>query len=249
MPEVDWFLAVAAIVAALAVGMSKGGLPIVGMLSVPILALVMSPVRAAAVLLPIYIISDMVGLWLYRRDFSPRNLAILIPAGVAGVGIGWATATVISDRAVTLLIGFVALAFCIDLWRKRKRTIPPKPADVPRGLLWGVLTGFTSFVSHAGAPPYQMYMLPQKLPKLVFAGTSTILFTVINLAKLGPYWALGQMSPQNLQFFWLLVPAAIVGTYAGRSLVNRIPQELFYRFVQGALFVISLKLIFDGIRG
>ncbi len=77
--------------------------------------------------------------------------------------------------------------------------LPPRPADVPRGLFWGSITGFTSFVSHAGAPPYQMYVLPQRLEKMVYAGTSTIVFAIINLLKLPPYWFLGQVNLGSLR--------------------------------------------------
>jgi uncharacterized protein len=81
---------------AVLVGLSKGGLPSTGTLAVPILSLVMSPIKAATLLLPIYVISDAVGVWLYRKNFSLWNLKVLIPAGVFGVFVGWLTASMIS---------------------------------------------------------------------------------------------------------------------------------------------------------
>ena len=176
--------------AAFLVGLSKGGLPAVATLGVPVLALVMSPVVAAALLLPIYIVTDWVGLWLYRRTYSARNLRILIPAGLLGVLIGWAIAARVSDGFVGLLVGVVGIAYCLNAWIRHRSAAEARPADVPRGVFWGTLAGFTSFVSHSGAPPFQMYVLPQKLEKLAFAGTATILFAIINLAKLVPYWEL-----------------------------------------------------------
>ena len=173
--------------AAAMVGLSKGGLPTVGMLSVPILSLFMSPVKAVVMLLPIYIISDMVGLWLYRKNFSAINLKILVPAGVGGVLVGWLTASLVSDTAVKMMIGLLGVGFVLNAWRKRHAEPAPKPARWRQGMLWGSLSGFTSFISHAGGPPFQVYLLPQKLPKLVFAGTSTLFFAFINLAKLWPY--------------------------------------------------------------
>ena len=149
-----------------------------GALGVPLMALSISPVAAAALLLPIYIVSDMFGLWVYRRDFDRRNLLILIPATTLGIAIGWATYSITSERLVTLLVGVIGLSYCINALVKRGN-VERKPADVPRGLFWGTLTGFTSFVSHSGGPPYQMYTLPQKMEKMVFAGTSTILFAVL----------------------------------------------------------------------
>jgi uncharacterized membrane protein YfcA len=239
------FFAVAG-AAAFFVGASKGGLPMVGVLGVPLLALVMSPVAAAALLLPVYIVSDMVGLWAYRKEYSPRNLAILIPAMVFGVGLGWATARITEEWMVTLLVGVIGLYYCITVVFRNTRA-PPRPADIPRGVFWGMIAGFTSFVSHTGGPPYQAYVLPQKLPKMMFAGTSTIVFAVINLVKLVPYWALGQFNPGNLEVAAMLSPVAVAGALIGYKLTTVIPETLFYRIVEAALFLISLKLIYEAL--
>jgi hypothetical protein len=239
----------AAVPAAILVGLSKGGLPVVGMLGTPILALAVSPVTAAAMLLPIYVVSDLFGLQAYRRRFDRRNLAILIPATTIGVALGWATASITSERLVTLVIGAIGLAFCFDQYWKRRHQLEPKPADVRRGMFWGAVTGFTSFVSHAGAPPYQMYVLPQRLDKLTYAGTTTVLFAYVNAIKLIPYWALGQLNAANLKVAALLALPAIAAVYAGVWLVRVIPEALFYRLVIGALALVSLKLIWDAAAG
>ncbi len=239
----------AATMAALCVGLSKGGFPIIGMLAVPILALVVPPVMAAGLLLPFYNVTDIFGVIAYHRSFDRRNLAILIPAGLAGVALGWATARYVPERYVTLLIGVIGIAFCMNYLLRRLETAAPRPADLPRGIGWGIITGFTSFVSHSGAPPYQMYVVPQKLDKMVFAGTSTLLFAVINAAKLLPYWALGQLSFGNIKLMIWIFPIAIAATFAGFWLTKVMPQKLFYRIVMVALFVISLKLVHDGLLG
>jgi uncharacterized membrane protein YfcA len=228
------------------VGASKGGLPMVGVLGVPLLALVMPPVAAAALLLPVYIVSDMVGLWAYRKEYSARNLLILVPAMIFGVGLGWATAKITEEWMVTLLVGVVGLYYCASVVF-RKANAPPKRADVPRGVFWGMIAGFTSFVSHTGGPPYQAYVLPQKLPKMMFAGTSTIVFAIINLVKLVPYWALGQFNTSNLEAAAILSPIAIGGALIGYKLTAIIPEGIFYRLVEVALFAISLKLISEAL--
>jgi uncharacterized protein len=238
---------ICAAVAAIFIGLSKGGLPMIGMLGVPVLALVISPIRAAALLLPIYVVTDMFGLMAYRREFSRRNLAILVPAAIVGIFVGWATARLVSEDIVTLLVGVIGLAYCLDLWLKRHRKLPPRQADVPRGLFWGALTGFTSFVSHSGAPPYQMYVMPQRLSKLVFAGTSTILFAIINAVKLVPYWALGQLNPENIKTAALLFPIGIMATLAGVRIVRIISEAAFLRLVAVGLLAVSVKLTVDGL--
>jgi uncharacterized membrane protein YfcA len=243
------FFYAVALIAAMLVGASKGGLPMVGMLGVPVLALATSPVHAAGLLLPIYVVTDVFGLWAYRHEFDRRNLMILIPATTLGVAIGWATASIVSERLVTLIVGLIGLAFSLNYWLRTRHAAAPHAADIPRGLFWGTVSGFTSFVSHAGAPPYQMYVLPQRLDKMIYAGTTTILFAVVNAVKLVPYWALGQLSLANLKTVAALFPFAIAATFAGVKLTRIIPQDIFYRLVIGALFLISLKLIYDAAAG
>lgn len=234
--------------AALLVGLSKGGLPAVGMLAVPVLSLVMSPVKAAVLLLPIFVISDVIGIWLYRRDYSAANLRILVPAGVFGVLVGWLTASLVSDLAITFMIGVVGVAFCLNVWLRKQDHAPAQPAHTAKGWFWGSLAGFTSFISHAGAPPFQVYMLPQKLPKTEFAGTATIVFAVINAAKILPYQNLRPYSSETLWSAAALIPFALVGAACGAYLTRRMADVWFYRIVQISLFAVSLKLIFNALQ-
>lgn len=246
MPWHDTYLILACLAAWL-VGLSKGGLPSIGTLAVPILSLVMSPVKAAVMLLPIYVISDAAGIWLYRKEFSLINLKILIPAGVFGVVMGWLTASFISDIAIKLLMGLIGVSFCLNAWFKKNANTVPQPAHVPKGLFWGSLAGFTSFISHAGAPPFQVYVLPQRLPKAQFAGTSTIVFAVINAAKIWPYQQLRPYSSDDLMSAAVLIPAALIGTVMGAYLTRRMPDVWFFRIIQAGLLLVSLKLIADAL--
>jgi len=239
----DTYFALAGL-ASLLVGLSKGGLPTVGMLAVPILSLYMSPIKAAVLLLPIYIISDVVSVWLYRKDFSASNLKILVPAGVLGVFIGWLTASFTSDTAVKLMIGCMGVGFCLSTWLRR--TPQAKQAvSLKKGLFWGTMAGFTSFISHAGGPPFQIYVLPQRLPKVQFAGTATLLFAVINAAKILPYQLLQPYAYDDLLRAANLIPFALLGTVIGAYVTKRIADVWFYRLVQVGLFVVSIKLISD----
>jgi uncharacterized protein len=247
MPTFDPTFYLVAALAALLVGLSKGGLSNMGVLGTPVLALVISPVQAAALLLPIFVVSDMFGLWAYRREFDKRNLIILLPAAMLGITIGWATYSLVSDRVVGFMIGAIGVLFCLNAWRVRNQTVQPKKADVPRGVFWGTVMGFSSFVSHSGGPPYQVYVLPQQLSKTVFAGTTTIAFAIVNAVKLLPYWSLGQLSAANLKVAAMLMPIAIVGTFIGVRLVRVLPQKTYFVFVQVMLFVVSIKLIVDAL--
>lgn len=242
MPIDYWFWGLA-IVASLCVGISKGGLPLIGILAVPIMSLVISPVVAAGLLLPIYIVSDIYGLWIYRRDYDMRNIAIIVPAATIGIGIGWATAHITSDDVVKFLVGVIGLAYCLDTILKAHRNPPARPADLPRGIFWGAISGFTSFVSHAGGPPYQMYVLPQRLEKMVYAGTTTIIFAIINLLKLPPYLFLGQVNLGSLEKSLILGPVSLVGAYIGYKATKVMPPKLFFRAVEVALFLVAILLI------
>jgi uncharacterized membrane protein YfcA len=246
MAEV-WFW-LAAVVAATVVGLSKGGLPVVGVLAVPVMALVMNPVVAAGMLLPVYVVSDMFGLYAYRHAFDRRVLAIVVPGAIVGIGIGWATASIVPEAAVTLLVGVIGVAFSLNLILRKPVIAEPKRAEVAPGLFWGTVAGFTSFVSHTGGPPYQVYALPLGMPKAVFAGTATIAFAIINAVKLIPYCALGQLSLDNLEMAAVLAVPAVIAVFAGVRLVKVMPEKLFFQLVTWALLLISVKLIWDGAR-
>ena len=241
-----WALAT---LAAVFVGMGKGGLPVIGMLSVPVLSLVMHPVAAAGLLLPVYVVSDMFGLYAYRRVFNARVLAIMLPGMTLGVVLGYFAATLVSEALVTVLIGLIGVIFALNLLFRVKAGAAAKPAHVAPGLFWGAVTGFTSFVSHSGGPPFQVYTLPLGLQKAVFAGTSTIAFTYVNAIKLIPYYMLGQVNLASLEKVLVLMPVAALSVFAGVALVKRLPEALFFRLVTWALLVVSAKLIWDGLHG
>lgn len=245
--ELDTLGWVFAVLAAISVGLSKGGLPVISGIAVPLLAQVMSPVQAAGLLLPVYIVSDMFGLWAWRKEFDRRVLMIVAPAAVLGIALGWATASVVSDRMVGLLVGVIGSVFALNAIFRRPAVAEPRPPDPGKGVFWGTIAGFTSFVSHSGGPPWQVYALPLGMSKTVFAGTSTILFAFINAVKLVPYYALGQLSPANLGVAVMLMAPAALAVLAGVWAVRVIPQVLFFRIVIWALLAISLRLIWQAL--
>src|SRR3984957_5531148 len=225
--EVQFYLV--AIPAVILFGLSKGGFSGLGTIGVPMLSLVASPVRAAAIILPILLGQDWLSVWAFRRDFSPRNLIILIPSSIIGVAVGWLFAARVSDDAVRLAIGVISIVFVLYmLIRDRRGRAPVEKPGVPSGILWGSLSGFTSFVSHSGAPPFQVYVMPQYLKPPVFAGTATMFFAAVNLLKVPPYFLLGQLSPDNLSVSAWLLPVAVLSTFAGVWLVLRMLSELSF---------------------
>jgi uncharacterized membrane protein YfcA len=244
-----WEFWVVAVIAAMLTGFGKGGVPIVGALTVPILSLVMSPVAAAGLMLPVYVISDWFGLYAYRKDFDRRVLAIACVAMTLGVGLGWATAEMIPESWVTVLVGVISVAFALNQLIRRTVVAAPRRAEIAPGLFWCTIAGFTSFVSHTGGPPYQVWTLPLGLKKAVFAGTSTIAFAYVNAIKLVPYYFLGQINLASLKTAAILMPVAAVAVFVGVWAVRRLPEKLFFQIVTWALLLIGLQLIWKGLQG
>jgi uncharacterized membrane protein YfcA len=236
-----------AIPAVVALGMSKGGFTGAGQMATPMLALVMPPLEAAAILLPIMLAQDAAALWVYRKDWNGRILAIMIPGAVLGIGAAWALAAHISDAAVRVFIGVTTIAFVLYYWIGPTRLLREAghPA-VAGGVFWGALSGFTSTLCQAGAPPFQMYVLLQELPKMTFVGTTAFFFATVNGLKLIPYFALGQFSIEGLGTSAVLLPLAMATNMLGFWLVRVTPQELFYKITMVLMFVISIELVRSG---
>lgn len=230
-------------------GLSKGGFSGLGLLSLPLMALIVSPVQAAAIMLPILIVQDVVTVWSYRREFDRRNLATLIPGMLLGVLAGYLLAAKVSDAAVGFAVGVISIGFALRRLLGGKATAAPvTKANYSAGTLWGVVCGFTSMIAHAGGPPFQIYVMPQRLPPAVFVGTGALFFALMNWIKVLPYFILGQFSPQNLTASAVLFPVAILSTLAGVWLVRRVPAERFYTLIYWLLVAVGLKLIYEGLR-
>lgn len=243
----------AAIPAVLIVGISKGGFGgSIAILGVPLMALVISPIQAAGIMLPILILMDFIAVASYWGVFDRKVLLMTLPGALAGLALGYLMATTVDEALVLLIIGIVAVAFTLDHWRKvYLSNRPPEKAghNFAKGSVWGLVAGFTSFVAHAGGPPYQMYTIPLKLEKRIFAGTGVIFFFTMNVVKLVPYFLLGQFSHENLGTSAVLLPVAVLATLLGVWLVKIVPQELFYKILYVVVLLVGLKLIFDGVTG
>jgi uncharacterized membrane protein YfcA len=241
---------VAAAVSVILLGLSKGGFAGLGMLSLPLMALVVPPLQAASIMLPILVVQDVVSVWAYRRAWSGRNLAILLPAGMLGIALGYLLAARVSNASVELAVGVISIVFgawrfIMDRGAKVMPSVQPSPLF---GLVCGVASGFTSMIAHAGGPPFQIYTMPQRLPRDVFIGTGVLFFATINLIKIPPYLALGQFTAENLATAAMLVPVAIASTIAGVHLARRVSGEKFYPIIYALMVLVGLQLAWTGAR-
>ena len=244
-----WFYAVA-IPAVLIVGITKGGFAVsVSIIGVPLMALVIPPIEAAAIMLPILLLSDAVALFAWRGVFDRRSVAILLPSTIFGMAVAWAFASMVTDAHVRLIVGLIALLFTVYYMFGGASRRQPKPADPVKGWFWGTISGFTGFVSHAGAPPMQMYLLPLRLDPRPLAGTIVLVFAISNLLKVVPYLALGQFTWTNLATSAVLLPLAPLATWFGARLVHIVSEATFYRVSYAGLFIIGVKLLWDGLAG
>jgi uncharacterized protein len=239
-----WFYPVA-IVAVFLTGMGKSGFGMAGGLAVPLLALVMSPVQAAAVMLPLLLASDAAAVWAYRRDWDPVNMKIMVPAGLAGTLIGWATFRYLNDDALRIILGTIALGFVAT--SAVRRNVPTRQPSRGRGWFWCTLSGITSFVAQAGGPPFWIYMLPQRLEKRLLAGTTVIFFAILNVSKIFPYFMLGLLSAANLTIAGALLPVALIGLAVGIKVQRRLSPEWFMRICYGLLLVVGIQLLYEGL--
>jgi uncharacterized protein len=245
-----------AIPAVTLVGLAKGGFAGLGMISTPLLALVVPPLEGAAILLPILICQDAISVWTYHRAWSAWNLKVLLPGSVLGVGAGWLFASHLSNAAIELTVGAIALVFVLyawlGAWLRATLGRPPVKAQRPHpvmGMFWGALSGFTSTLVQVGSPPFQIHILPQRLDKLTLVGTTVIFFAILNLMKVVPYFALGQFSPRNLATSAVLLPLAVATNFLGIWLVRKTPTEAFYRIAYFLMLFIALALLWQGARG
>lgn len=238
-----------AIPAVLFYGIAKGGFGgNIAILSVPLMALVVSPQKAAAILLPILIVMDLTALRTFRGRWDRPNLRIIVPAALVGVVLGGLTFRMLNDAHIQFLIGAIALLFVLNIWLRRGEPPVRGPSRI-RGGFWGMVSGFTSFGIHAGGPPINVYLLPQKMDKTVLMGTIAVFFAVVNLAKLPAYIYLEQFNTSNLLTSLALLPLAPIGVRMGFWMLQRSNEKLIYQLCYVFLFFTGLKLLYDGVLG
>jgi uncharacterized protein len=238
-----------AIPAVVLIGLAKGGFSGLGALGTPLMAIgIGDPIQAAAILLPILIAQDVVGVVAFRKSWNGSVLAAMLPGAVVGIGLGYLLAAQISAAAVMAAMGLISILFgAFRLWVERRGNVEARSSSPLVGGLFGILSGFTSQIAHAGGPPFQMWVMPKRLPHTVFVGTSAIFFAVVNWIKVPAYAALGQFTWPNALATLVLLPFALLASLAGVVLVKRISGERFYTIVYLLMIVAGAKLLLDGL--
>jgi uncharacterized membrane protein YfcA len=243
----------AAVPAVILVGLAKGGMgDALSLIGLPFLALVVSPVQAAAILLPILIFMDIISLVIWREHGDWKTLKIMLPGALFGIALGWATSALVPGNVLRVVIGAVTILFCLRyFWNNFGPAAGQhRPAQGQRPLLattWGSLSGYGSFVAHAGGAPFQIYALPLQMQPRDYTGTSVRFFAILNAVKLVPYFALGQLDTQNLATSATLLPFAPLATIAGAWCVRRMKPAIFYPFMYAMALIAAALIAKEGL--
>lgn len=249
MTDPFWFFLLA-IPVVLLTGISKGGFAGgLGTLAVPLLTLMVDPRMAAAIMLPILCTMDIFTVWRYRRDWDARTLKILLPGAIVGIVVGWLTFSMMNADMIRIVVGAMAIYFVGNYWfiQRRNREVEPHGHHRLKGGILGAISGFTSFIAHAGGPPLSQYLFPLRLDKTVMVATSVMIFITMNYVKLIPYAWLGQLSVDNLKMSLYLMPFAPIGVWIGIWMHNRVSNRIFYIICYGLLFLVGIKLLAEGL--
>lgn len=242
----DPYFYLTAVPAVLLFGMGKGGLGgATGAASVPLMSLAIDPLDAAAILLPIICLMDLQVIYLFRSRFDAPILRIIVPASLAGVLIGALAMGSLSPDYLRLLVGAIAVTFCLQYWLFRGAR-SEFLGSAGSGYFWATVAGFTSTHIHAGGPPISVYLLSRNLDKLTLVGTMGVFFAILNFAKLVPYTYLSQFDRSSLLASLILAPLAPVGVRLGYWMLNRLDLAVVYRAIYVLLFLTGAKLLYDG---
>lgn len=242
----DPFFYAVAVPAVLLLGVSKSGFGAgFGSLAVPMMAMAVTVPQAAAILMPVLLLMDLLGMAAFRKDFDLKLLKFLLPCGLVGTLVGALLFSLLDGKVVAGIVGFFTLLFLAQ-----RLLFPPWPDSPPPpkwlGALLTTTSGFTSFVAHAGGPPISAYVIPLRLSPLKFTATLAFFFFVINLSKWIPYAWLGLLDMRNMATSLVLLPLAPLGVWVGVRLARRIDPVLFYRILYLGMFLTGIKLLWDG---
>lgn len=238
-----WLVAIPAV---LITGISKSGFAGgAGGLTVPLLALAISPAAAAAVMLPLLVYMDFLSVRSWWNKQSNQQLLILLPAAIVGIAVAYLLFDQLNEQYLRGLLGIISLGFGIygltfGEWSQRK------PSALI-GRICGTLAGFTSFVAHAGGPPLNAYLIPLRLPKTQYLGTAVMFFAVVNVVKLIPYSMLGQINLDNLTVSVMLAPIAWIGVKLGLRIQDKFNEKQFKQIILGLMIVVGLRLLWTAL--
>lgn len=227
-------------------GAFGGGFAIVG---IPVLSVVMDPVTAGGLLAPLFIAMDLYALRYWKPStWSKPDLVLLLPGLLVGIASGYVLFRFLDHRAIAIVMAVITLIF-VSLWLVKGDETMPRPRSAPKAITAGLASGVTTMVAHSGGPPLAMYLLPLGLSKEIYAGTTSLFFSVGNAAKAVPWLLLVRPTADVWALMAVCLLAIPVGVWLGWRLHDRLDQRQIFRICYGLLVVTALKLLWDGASG
>jgi uncharacterized membrane protein YfcA len=227
-------------------GAFGGGFAILG---IPLLALVMDPISAGALLAPLFLVMDVFAFRYWRPStWSRPDLVLLVPGLLVGSSIGFVAMRHADRHVVAIAVALITMGFAA-LWFLHGGEVVVRPRSRIKAVGAGVASGITSMIAHSGGPPVAMYLLPLGLPKALYAGTTSTFFCVANLAKVGPWLLLARPGAALWGLIGLCAFIVPLGVWVGWRLHQRLDQRQLYRILYGLLAVVACKLLWDGLHG
>jgi len=225
-------------------GVAKGGFangP--AFAATPLIALVLPPAEAVALMLPMLMVMDATALRAYWRRWDRAAAVRLVAGALPGIALGGFLFARLPAAPVQLAIGLLAIAFVVFQLARTRIALPRIGAGAGPALVCGGLAGFSSFVTHAGGPPVAVYLLSRGLEKGVFQATTVVIFAAINAVKFVVYLGLGLFDARIAEGVLVLAPAAVAGTLLGVWAHTRVPARLFFALAYALLFAAGLRLV------
>jgi uncharacterized membrane protein YfcA len=227
-------------------GAFGGGFSIVG---IPLLSIVMDPVTAGGLLAPLFIAMDLFALLYWKPStWSKPDLVLLLPGLLVGIGVGYLVFRFLDHRAIAIAMAVITLSF-VSMWFAGGGDVTIRPRSTPKAIAAGLGSGVTTMVAHSGGPPLAMYLLPLGLSKEIYAGTTSLFFTVGNATKAVPWLLLVRPTGNVWALMAICLLAIPAGVWLGWRLHGRLDQRQLYRVVYALLVVTALKLLWDGVSG
>jgi uncharacterized protein len=231
--------------AALTIGMSKAGLSGLGLVMVPLMALIFGARESTGVILPMLITADIMAVAYYRSHAVWKHILRVIPWAASGIIIALITGNLINDdqfRIILLTIVWIMLILMLanDLRQKRGTEIPENHFFA---FVMGFVGGFSTMIGNAAGPVFTLYFLAMRLPKKEFIGTSAWLFLILNVGKL-PLQALvwKNITLNTLKIDLIAVPVIALGIFLGIYIVKLLPEKVYRYFVIFATLATSMLL-------
>lgn len=225
------------------IGVSKTGIPGIGILAIPLTAMILPAKLSTGLILPNLIMGDIFAVIYYRRKAIWKYILRLLPFASLGIIIGYLLMGKINDKILSKFIGIIILVilFLNWYWNRKEIKVPEK---FYFAIFMGLLAGITTMMANAAGPILIIYLLSMKLPKTEFVGTGAWYFFILNWFKVPFSVNLGLINLYSLKLNFLLFPGVATGALLGIFFLKKIPQKIFNEVVQIFTFIAALKLIF-----